>query len=292
MRKVLVVGQFTISITLIITTFIVYKQITFMKEQPLGFDKEQIYVVPVKGEKNYNILKNAIINHPDIISIGGSRHSMWRSWRNRDIEIGEMKTRVAINGFGRIGRNVFKILEERADVEVVAINDLTDNETLAHLLRYDTNYGAYDKEVKSTEEDITVAGHKVEVFSEKDPSALPWGEHDIDVVGFFMFGFPSETMEDIQMTVDFMKELDPVIAHCNLATPDPGTERLDMLQKSNSIDLGSLVWSDFYHQNPKMFLNDGFDALQKEEFIEGLQRLFDKHNKRHYRMDILRRFPF
>ncbi len=93
-----------------------------------------------------------------------------------------MKTRVAINGFGRIGRSVFKILEERSDVEVVAINDLTDNDTLAHLLRYDSNYGAYDKEVKSSAEDITVAGHKVEVLSEKDPSKLPWAEHNIDVV--------------------------------------------------------------------------------------------------------------
>lgn len=93
-----------------------------------------------------------------------------------------MKTRVAINGFGRIGRTVFKILMDRDDVEVVAVNDLTDNETLAHLLKYDTNYGAYDKTVESNEEHLTVDGQTIEVLSEPEPAKLPWGDKDVDIV--------------------------------------------------------------------------------------------------------------
>lgn len=93
-----------------------------------------------------------------------------------------MKTRVAINGFGRIGRNAFKIAFARSDIEVVAINDLTDTKTLAHLLKYDTNYGTYDKKVDFDDKHIEVDGHKIIVTAEKDPAVLPWKEHKIDVV--------------------------------------------------------------------------------------------------------------
>lgn len=102
------------------------------------------------------------------------------------------KIRVAINGFGRIGRNAFKILHARNDVEVVAVNDLTDNATLAHLLKYDSNYPGHDwyKEITADEDGITIDGTKVHVFAEKEPAKLPWGAHDIDVViestGFFV----------------------------------------------------------------------------------------------------------
>lgn len=101
-----------------------------------------------------------------------------------------MKTRVAINGFGRIGRNAFKIAFARADVEVLAINDLTDTKTLAYLLKHDTNYGAYDKEVSYDDQNIIVDGKKIRVLAEKDPAALPWKDLDVDVViestGFFV----------------------------------------------------------------------------------------------------------
>ena len=101
-----------------------------------------------------------------------------------------MKTRVAINGFGRIGRNVFKVAFDRSDVEIVAINDLTDTEMLAHLLKHDTNYGMYDKKVSFDENHITVDGHKIVVLSEKEPAKLPWKDHKVDVViestGFFV----------------------------------------------------------------------------------------------------------
>lgn len=93
-----------------------------------------------------------------------------------------MKTRVAINGFGRIGRNAFKIAFDRADLEIVAINDLTDTRTLAHLLRHDSNYGLYEKEVAYDENNLVVAGQSIKVLAEKDPAKLPWKELGIDVV--------------------------------------------------------------------------------------------------------------
>ena len=102
------------------------------------------------------------------------------------------KVRVAINGFGRIGRNAFKILHGRDDVEVVAVNDLTDNKTLAHLLKYDSNYPGHDwyQTISADDEGLTVDGKKVHVFAEKEPAKLPWGAHNIDVViestGFFV----------------------------------------------------------------------------------------------------------
>jgi glyceraldehyde 3-phosphate dehydrogenase (phosphorylating) len=93
-----------------------------------------------------------------------------------------MKTKVAINGFGRIGRNAFKIAFARSDTAIVAINDLTDTKTLAYLLKHDSNYGTYDKEVSYDEKHLLVDGHKIVVIAEKDPSALPWKEHGVDVV--------------------------------------------------------------------------------------------------------------
>lgn len=101
-----------------------------------------------------------------------------------------MKTRVAINGFGRIGRNAFKVAFERDDIDIVAINDLTDTKTLAHLLKYDSNYGTYQHKVGFDDKGIIVKGKHVLVLAEKDPAALPWKEHKIDVViestGFFV----------------------------------------------------------------------------------------------------------
>ena len=93
-----------------------------------------------------------------------------------------MKTRVAINGFGRIGRNAFKIAFARPDIEIVAINDLTDTKTLAHLLKHDSNYGPYDKKVTYDEHNLIVDGHKIKITAEKEPAALPWKEVKVDVV--------------------------------------------------------------------------------------------------------------
>ncbi len=97
--------------------------------------------------------------------------------------------KVAINGFGRIGRNALKILLERRDAQVVAINDITDAKTLAHLLKHDSSYGTYDKKVSYTDNTIIINSREIPVYAEKDPSKLPWAKLGVDVViestGFF-----------------------------------------------------------------------------------------------------------
>jgi glyceraldehyde 3-phosphate dehydrogenase len=91
--------------------------------------------------------------------------------------------RVGINGFGRIGRNFYRaVVASGADIEVVAVNDLTDNATLAHLLKYDSILGRFDGEVTSTEDEITAAGKTFKAFAERDPNNLKWGELGADVV--------------------------------------------------------------------------------------------------------------
>ncbi|GHA82069.1 type I glyceraldehyde-3-phosphate dehydrogenase [Streptomyces termitum] len=94
-----------------------------------------------------------------------------------------MTIRVGINGFGRIGRNYFRaLLEQGADIEVVAVNDLGDTATTAHLLKYDTILGRLKAEVSHTADTITVDGHTIKVLSERDPADIPWGELGVDVV--------------------------------------------------------------------------------------------------------------
>ncbi|MGW2209136.1 type I glyceraldehyde-3-phosphate dehydrogenase [Streptomyces sp. NPDC001781] len=94
-----------------------------------------------------------------------------------------MTIRVGINGFGRIGRNYFRaLLEQGADIEVVAVNDLGDTATTAHLLKYDTILGRLKAEVTHTEDTITVDGHTIKVLSERNPADIPWGELGVDVV--------------------------------------------------------------------------------------------------------------
>lgn len=93
-----------------------------------------------------------------------------------------MKTRVAINGFGRIGRMAYRIMAERKDIEVVGINDLTDTKTLSHLLKHDTNYGEFMHEVGFDEKNIIVDEVAIPVSAEKDPAMLPWADLKVDVV--------------------------------------------------------------------------------------------------------------
>ena len=97
--------------------------------------------------------------------------------------------KVAINGFGRIGRLVFRQIYNMDGIDVVAINDLTSPAVLAHLLKYDSAQGRFGQEVTSTENAIVVNGHEVKVYAQKDPAQIPWGAHDVDVViestGFF-----------------------------------------------------------------------------------------------------------
>jgi len=92
------------------------------------------------------------------------------------------KKRIAINGFGRIGRLTFRNLIKNSDVEVVAINDLTDNTTLAHLLKYDTMHGRFDGTISADETHITVNGQKIAALAVRNPAELPWAEMKVDVV--------------------------------------------------------------------------------------------------------------
>ncbi|HEX3081741.1 MAG TPA: type I glyceraldehyde-3-phosphate dehydrogenase [Candidatus Saccharimonadia bacterium] len=93
-----------------------------------------------------------------------------------------MSYKVAINGFGRIGRSAFKIAHGNPDIEVVAINDITSTDTLAYLLKHDSNYGTYHEEVGHDEQNLIVGGKKIRVTAEKDPSMLPWKDMGVDVV--------------------------------------------------------------------------------------------------------------
>jgi glyceraldehyde 3-phosphate dehydrogenase (phosphorylating) len=109
--------------------------------------------------------------------------------------------RVGINGFGRIGRNFFRAAQASgADIEVVAVNDLTDNQTLAHLLKYDSILGRFPGEVSATDEDITVGGHSIKAFAERDPANLKWSDVGADVViestGFFTDATKAKTHAD------------------------------------------------------------------------------------------------
>lgn len=92
------------------------------------------------------------------------------------------KIKVAINGFGRIGRLTFKVLMSKENVDVVAINDLTDTATLAHLLKYDSVHGRFDGTVSSTADGIVVNGKEIKIYAEREPKNLPWGKLGVDVV--------------------------------------------------------------------------------------------------------------
>lgn len=97
--------------------------------------------------------------------------------------------KVAINGFGRIGRLVYRQIYNMEGIDVVAVNDLTNPEQLAHLLKYDSAQGRFNEEVTHSDNSITVNGHEVMVYAQKDPAQIPWGKHEVDVViestGFF-----------------------------------------------------------------------------------------------------------
>ena len=99
------------------------------------------------------------------------------------------KVKVAINGFGRIGRLAYRQIYNMEGIDVVAINDLTNPAVLAHLLKYDTAQGRFDKPVTAGQDSINIDGHEVKIYAQKDPAQIPWGQHDVDVVlectGFF-----------------------------------------------------------------------------------------------------------
>lgn len=122
--------------------------------------------------------------------------------------------RVAINGLGRIGRAALKVIIDSPDLELVAVNDLIPASEIEYLLRYDSVYGKYDKEVRHKEDEIIVAGKSIKKLSEKDPASLPWKENKIDIV-FECTGLFTEK-EDMQ------KHLDAGTAHVIVSAPAKG----------------------------------------------------------------------
>src|ERR671935_853558 len=94
-----------------------------------------------------------------------------------------MAVKLGVNGFGRIGRNFFRAArKQRADIDFVAVNDITDPLTLAHLLRYDSVHGVLDAEIKATDDGISVDGQEIKVLAERDPAKLPWKTLGVDIV--------------------------------------------------------------------------------------------------------------
>src|SRR5260370_41955503 len=97
--------------------------------------------------------------------------------------------KVAINGFGRIGRLVYRQIYKMEGIDVVAINDLTSPAVLAHLLKYDSAQGRFDQKVTFTDNSIVVNGHEIKIYAQKNPAQIPWAQHEVDVViestGFF-----------------------------------------------------------------------------------------------------------
>ena len=128
-------------------------------------------------------------------------------------------TKVAINGFGRIGRLVFRLMEDDPDLEVVAINDLTDAEQLAYLLKYDTNHRNYKvDEIGFEGNDIVVAGRHIPIYAEKDPSVLPWGALGIDVVFECTGAFTSKEKAMAHITAGAKKVIISATAKGDLKT--------------------------------------------------------------------------
>jgi glyceraldehyde 3-phosphate dehydrogenase len=144
-----------------------------------------------------------------------------------------MATRVGINGFGRIGRQSLKaILERHADdIDVVAVNDITDNETNAHLFRYDSTYGRYPGQVDVMENDIVIDGKRIKVFAEKDPGQIPWGEVGAQIViestGFFTDGQKASAhlrdgVKKVIISAPATHEDITIVLGVNEGTYDPG----------------------------------------------------------------------
>ncbi len=127
--------------------------------------------------------------------------------------------KVAINGFGRIGRLVFRLMDEDPEFEIVAINDLTDAEQLAYLLKYDTNHRNYKlDEIGFNGDKLVVSGKEIPVFAEKDPSLLPWGSLDVDVVFECTGAFTSEEKASAHITAGAKKVIISAPAKGDLKT--------------------------------------------------------------------------
>ena len=119
-----------------------------------------------------------------------------------------MSVKVAINGFGRIGRLVFRQIYNMEGIDLVARNDLISPKVLAHLLKYDSAQGRFEGEVSNTENAIVVNGEEVKIYAQKDPAQIPWRDHDVDVViestGFFTDKAKAEAHSTVACPEDIM----------------------------------------------------------------------------------------
>lgn len=143
-----------------------------------------------------------------------------------------MPIKIAINGFGRIGRAAFKIALETKNVEVVAINDLVDNKTLAHLLKYDTVYGEYPLSVQGTKDGIKVGGKLYSVYEEKDPSKLSWKKHQVDVVLECTGRFKTQKDAGAHITAGAKRVIISAPVKDSTETLVPGTKSFEVVLKS------------------------------------------------------------
>src|SRR5678809_1784674 len=130
--------------------------------------------------------------------------------------------RVAINGFGRIGRLVYRQIYKMDGIDVVAINDLTSPKVLAHLLKYDSAQGRFGQDVTSTEDSIVVNKDTIRIYAQKDPAQIPWKGHDVDVVLECTGFFTDKTKAEAHLKAGAKKV---VISACLLYTSDAADER-------------------------------------------------------------------
>lgn len=170
-----------------------------------------------------------------------------------------MTVKVAINGFGRIGRLATRLILGSKDMEIVAINDLTDAKTLAHLLKYDSAQGRYDKDVVVKDGAFVVDGHEIKVLSERDPKNLPWGELGIDVVIECTGIFTSEEKAGLHLEAGARKVIISAPATGNIKTVVYNTNH-EILDGSETVISGASCTTNCLAPMAKV-LNDSFGII-------------------------------
>ena len=170
-----------------------------------------------------------------------------------------MTVKVAINGFGRIGRLAFRYMHGSEDMEVVAINDLTNAETLAHLLKYDSAHGVYGKDVEAKDGALVVDGEEIKVFSEKNPADLPWKDLGVDVVIESTGVFRTEEGAGLHLEAGARKVIVSAPASGNIKTVVYNTNH-DILDGSEEIISGASCTTNCLAPMAKV-LNDKFGII-------------------------------
>jgi len=147
--------------------------------------------------------------------------------------------RVAINGFGRIGRNFLRLAQKSKKIEIVGINDLTDNRTLAHLLKYDSVHGKFEGEANATEKEIVVNGKKIPAFAEKNPEQLPWDKLKVDIVLESTGVFTKKEEAEMHLKAGAKKAVISAPAKGNVPTIVLGVNEETYSKKDNVVSMAS-----------------------------------------------------